>query len=102
MLATTALPAWLGFSTVAWIVTGVVGAAIFVLFLALVGARDPAGRAFMAVLAIGVAATGVWYRSSMTETRRTCSTTLFGAPVRTPGCPVDEPPRAWPTSPELK
>jgi len=40
------------------------------------------------VLAIGVAATGFWYRASMTESRRTCATTLFSAHVRTPGCPI--------------
>jgi hypothetical protein len=88
MLATTTLPAWLGFSTLAWVVTGVVAAAIAVAFLALVRGRDVFAKALVAVLAIGVAATGFWYRTSMTESRRTCSTTLFSAQVRTPGCPI--------------
>jgi hypothetical protein len=88
MLATTTLPAWLGFSTLAWMVTGVVAAAITVAFLALVRGRDVFAKALVAVLAIGVAATGFWYRTSMTESRRSCSTTLFSAQVRTPGCPI--------------
>jgi hypothetical protein len=88
MLATTTLPAWLGFSTLVWVVTGVVAAAIAVAFLALVRGRDVFAKALVAVLAIGVAATGFWYRTSMTESRRTCSTTLFSAQVRTPGCPI--------------
>jgi hypothetical protein len=88
MLATTTLPAWLGFSTLAWVVTGVVAAAIAVAFLALVRGRDVFAKALVAVLAIGVAATGFWYRTSMTESRRSCSTTLFSAQVRTPGCPI--------------
>ncbi len=88
MVATDTLPAWLGFSTLAWAVTGVVAAGLFVAFLAVVRGRDVLGKAVVLLLAVGIAATGLWYRNDMTRTRRSCSTTLFGAQVRTPGCPI--------------
>ena len=88
MLATETLPAWLGFSTLTWAVTGGVVLALVVALAVIARSRDIFAKALVVVLAAGVVATGLWYRSDMTATRRTCSTTLFGAQVRTPGCAV--------------
>ena len=88
MLAATTLPTWLDFSTLAGVVTGVVIGAVAVAVLSLALVRGLVGKALLFSLAVGIAATGVWYRGSMTDSRRTCSTTLFRAHVRTPGCQI--------------
>jgi hypothetical protein len=84
----TTLPAWLGYSNLAWIVTGAVVATIVVALVTLAAARSVAARAVVFAVAVTLVAGGIWYRTSMTDSRRTCSTTLFDAKVRTPGCPV--------------
>jgi hypothetical protein len=89
MRDTTVLPTWLGYSTLGWIVTGFVVGGILLAMLALVRGRHLFATTLAFTVAIGVAGTGIWYRQWMTESRRTCDTTLFSAHVRTPGCPID-------------
>jgi uncharacterized membrane protein YraQ (UPF0718 family) len=87
VLATT-LPTWLSYSNLAWIVTGGVIAVIVIALMTIALVRSVAARAVVFAVAVALVAGGVWYRSSMSDSRRTCSTTLFDAQVRTPGCPV--------------
>ena len=87
VLATT-LPTWLSYSNLAWIVTGAVVATIVIALMTMALVRSVAARAIVFAVAVALVAGGVWYRSSMSDSRRTCSTTLFDAEVRTPGCPI--------------
>jgi hypothetical protein len=87
MLGTT-LPAWLDFSTLRWISAVVVGLGAAGAVLGVAKARGAAAKVAVLALMVAVMVGVVHYRSTMETSRRTCSTTLFDAHVRTPGCPI--------------
>ena len=87
MLGTT-LPAWLDFSTLRWITAVLVGLGAAGAVLGVAKARGAATKVVVLALMAGLMVAGLRYRSTMDTSRTTCSTTLFDAHVRTPGCPI--------------
>lgn len=87
MLGTT-LPAWLDFSTLRWITAALVGLGAAGAVVGVAKARGAATKLVVLALMAGLIVVGLHYRSTMDSSRRTCSTTLFDAQVRTPGCPI--------------
>jgi hypothetical protein len=87
MLATT-LPAWLDFATRRWMMGVLVGLGAAGAVLGVAKARGAATKVAVLALMAGLMVAGLRYRSTMDTSRTTCSTTLFDARVRTPGCPI--------------